>query len=182
MKYYLVALLNKDDYIRIEKIQRSISRKYKIYKRLPMLHITLEVLEDPDMDKLEKVIKKILSPYKKFKVEINGAICFEPPYKSVNLNVTNQGYIKRIIRNINDTLKLHGFRVRHNIDKWDLHMSLANTNYATRNWSNKEYVTACSNLKKDRVYDMVKIDKIELWKPINNKREMVVKSFPLREY
>ncbi|NEZ47654.1 2'-5' RNA ligase family protein [Clostridium niameyense] len=182
MKYYLVALFDKEDYSKLEKIQRTISKKYKIYKNLPMLHITLEVIDDPNIDKLEQIISKILSPYKKFKVEINGAICFEPPYKSVNLKIENKGYIIRLARVINETLKLHGFKVRGSIDDWDLHISLANTNFANREWSNKEYSAACSNLKSENIKDMVRVNRIELWKPINNRRDMVIKSFPLRDF
>ncbi|WP_061316669.1 2'-5' RNA ligase family protein [Clostridium botulinum] len=182
MKCYLVALFDKEDYYKIEKIQRDISKKYKIYRNLPMLHITFEVIEDPNINKLEEVIEKIIKPYKKFKVEINGAICFDPPYKSVNLKIENKGYIMRLARIINDTLKLHGFKVRENIENWDLHVSLANTNFASREWSAKEYISACSNLKGVGMHEMAKIDRIEIWKPINNKKEMVIKSFPLKEF
>lgn len=129
-----------------------------------MLHITLEVIEDPNINKLEEVIEKIIKPYKKFKVEINGAICFDPPYKSVNLKIENKGYIMRLARIINDTLKLHGFKVRENIENWDLHVSLANTNFASREWSAKEYISACSNLKGAGMHEMAKIDRIEIWK------------------
>jgi 2'-5' RNA ligase len=182
MKYYLVALFDTESYSAMEKIQKSICQKYKIYKNIPMLHITLETIEDPDMDKLSQVITDILKPYKRFKVETNGIICFDPPYKSVNLKIENKGYIIRLAKIINDRLKLHGFNVRENIDNWDLHVSLANTNYAIREWSGREYVAACIDAKKDGFYRMSKIDRIELWKPINNKKEMLVKSFPLRNY
>lgn len=182
MKYYLVALFDKESYSYIEEMQKGICRKYKIYKNIPMLHITLEVIGDPDVDKLTKIISDILKPYKKFKVEINGAICFDPPYKSVNLKVESRGYIIRLARNINEILKLHGFDVRDNIEHWDLHVSLANTNYAIREWSSKEYIAACESAKKEDMHRMAKIDRIELWKPINNKKEMVIKSFLLKDY
>ncbi|MBC2580917.1 2'-5' RNA ligase family protein [Clostridium sp. DJ247] len=182
MKYYLVALFDKESYSYIENIQRNICRKYKIYKNIPVLHITLEVIGDPDVDKLTKVVSDMLKPYKKFKTEINGAICFDPPYKSVNLKIENKGYIIRLARQLNETLKLHGFEVRSNIDDWDLHVALANTNYAIREWSSKEYVAACESAKKENIHKMAKIDRIELWKPINNKKEMTIKSFLLRDY
>ncbi|KGM99747.1 hypothetical protein Z969_10465 [Clostridium novyi A str. 4570] len=182
MRYYLVALFDNEDYKKIEKIQKSIAKEYNIYNSLPMLHITLEVIDNPDVDKLEKVIRKILEPYKKFKVQISGVICFEPPYKSVNLKVEGKGYINRLCRNINDTLKLYGFRVRKNIENWDIHISLANTNFSSREWSYDEYSTACSNLKQDKVCEMITINKIELWKPINDKKRMVVKSIPLKDF
>lgn len=182
MKYYLVALFDKQSYSYIEEMQKSICKKYKIYKNMPVLHITLEVIGDPDIEKLNKIVSDILKPYKKFKVEINGVMCFDPPYKSVNLKIENKGYIIRLARHINDILKLHGFNVRDNIDNWDLHVSLANTNYAIREWSSKEYVAACDTAKKGNIHKMAKIDRIELWKPINNKKEMIIKSFPLRDF
>jgi 2'-5' RNA ligase len=182
MKYYLVALFDKQSYAHIEEMQKSICKKFKIYKNMPVLHITMEIIGDPDMEKLSKIISDILKPYKKFKVEINGALCFDPPYKSVNLKVENKGYIIRLARNINDTLKLHGFDVRDNIEDWDLHVSLANTNYAVREWSSKEYVAACESTKKENIHKMAKIDRMELWKPINNKKEMIIKSFSLRDF
>jgi hypothetical protein len=182
MKYYLVATFDNESYRAMETIQKDICKKYKLYKNNPTLHITLETVEDPNIDKLTAVINDILKPYKKFKVETSGIICFDPPYKSVNLKIENKGYIIRLARTLNETLKLHGFNVRENIENWDLHVSLANTNYAVREWTSREYVAACNNAKKDGFYRLAKIEKIELWKPINNKKEMLVKSFPLRDF
>ncbi|KAJ50856.1 2'-5' RNA ligase [Clostridium tetanomorphum] len=182
MKYYLVAVFDGESYNYMEEVQKKLCKKYKIYKNTPMLHITLDVIEDPDMEELSKLINKILRPYKKFKVMIDGAICFDPPYKSVNLKVENKGYIIRLTRHINEMLKMHGFKVRDNIDNWDLHISLANTNYAIREWSSREYLSACEYTKGKQLKKVATIERIELWKPINNRREMVVKSFPLREF
>jgi 2'-5' RNA ligase len=180
MKYYLVALFDTESYSVMETIQKNICRKYKLYKNIPMLHITLETIEDPDMDKLSKVLSDILKPYKAFKIETSGTICFDPPYKSVNLKVENKGYIIRLARTINDTLKLHGFNVSESIEDLDLHVSLANSNYAIREWPGKEYAATSNDAKKDGFYKLAKIERIELWKTINNKKEMLVKSFPLR--
>lgn len=182
MKYYLVALFNEDSYREIEEFQKNICRRHRLYKNLPVLHITLEIVGDPDMNKLDEILIKILKPYKKFKVEIKDVICFDDPFKSVNLKIENKGYIGRLSRIINDTLKLHGFDVRGTIEDWDLHISLANTNYAVREWSRSEYATACSTAKSEGYYKLATVDKIELWKPINNKKEMIVKSYPLRDY
>lgn len=182
MKYYLVALFDVDSYAYAEKIQKELCKKYKLYNDLPTLHITLEIIGDPDIEKLSSLISSIIKPYKKFKVSMDGAICFDPPHKSVNLKIENKGYIMRLVRKINTTLKENGFDVRENIDFWDLHISLANTNYAVREWSSSEYVAACNAVKESGFINLLKIDKIELWKPINNKKKMVVKSFPLRDY
>jgi 2'-5' RNA ligase len=182
MKYYLVALFDKDSYLFVENIQKNICKKYKLYRKLPVLHITLEVIDDPDVDKLDKIVSDILKPYKRFRVELNGVICFDPPYKSVNLKVENKGYITRLIRQINEKLRINHLKARENIDNWDLHVSLANTNYASRKWSTSEYKIACENTRDSNPQKVARIDRLELWKPINNKKTMTVKSFLLKEY
>lgn len=182
MRYQLVALFDKNSYSYIEEIQKNICKKHKIYRNMPMLHIDLEIVGDPDIEKLNKILSDMLRPYKKFKVEINGAICFDPSYKSVNLKVENKGYIIRLARKINETLKLHGFDVRDNVGDWDLHVTLGNTNYPVKEWSSKEYVAACQSDKKENIHRMAKVDRIELWKPINNKKETVIKSFSLKDF
>ncbi|MFA9396675.1 MAG: 2'-5' RNA ligase family protein [Clostridiaceae bacterium] len=180
MNYYLVALLDTDSYMEIEGIQRKISKKYNIYRNLPKLHITLEVIKDPDIKKLEEVVTGVISPYKKFRTEVKDEICFAPPYKSVNLKVENKGYLCRITRLLDAKLKENNFKLLNNRGEWDLHISLANTNFAKRQWSKGEYQAACDMVKNSNYHRLVKIEKLELWKPINNKREMVVKEFLLK--
>lgn len=182
MKYYLVALFDKDSYSYIEHIQKNICRKYRLYKNIPPLHITLGAVENPDIDKFTKIVSDILKPYKKFKVKVNEAICFNPPYKSINLKVENRGYVIRLARQINETLKLYKFDVRENGNDCDLHTVLANANYFIKELSSKEYVSACNNGKKDEIYKMARIDRIALWKPINNRKEMLIRNFPLRDF
>lgn len=182
MRYYLVALFDEESYKTIEPIQKNISKKHRLYKNLPTLHITLEVIDNPNLDKLDEILQKIIQPYKKFKVELSDIICFGDPYKSINLKVESKGYIKRLTRRINDTLKLYGFSVRENIDNWDLHVSIANTNFAQREWKKQEFEIACSNAKIEGFHNMAKIDRIELWKPVNNKKDMIIKTYDLRSF
>lgn len=180
MNYYLVALLDEDSYAEIESLQKNISKRYRIYKELPKLHITLEVIKDPDVESLGNAVNDIIKKYKKFKAEVNGTVCFEPPYKSVNLLVEKKGYIGRLSRIINEKLWDKGFQVRSSEDDWDLHISLANTNFARREWSKLEYSIACESSIKEDYHKMVRIEKIEIWKPINVKTDMVIKSFQLK--
>lgn len=180
MLYYLVGLLDRRSYAKIEEIQRTISNEYDLYDQLPILHLTLEIIENPhDMEFLCNIISKILKGYKDIKIKIDGAICFEAPYKSVNLKVEKDQYLMELIYNINSSLKSNGFKVRENIDDWELHISLANTNFSKRNWTNKEYQEACLRTIDQRLFLESTINKIQLWKPINNINEMVVKTFTL---
>ena len=60
MKYYLVALFDDDSYNFMEELQRNLCRKYKINRNIAAFHITLEVVGNPDIDKLTKIIEDII--------------------------------------------------------------------------------------------------------------------------
>ncbi|MGH4051778.1 MAG: 2'-5' RNA ligase family protein [Clostridium sp.] len=180
MIYYLVGLFDKISYGYIESLQKSLCKKYNLFssdKDLPKLHITLEVITNPNIPDLDICLKNILKDYTKFEVKLDGVVCFDPPYKSVNLNIKNQGTIYELSKSLNSILSAQGFNVRDNIENWNLHISLASTTFADREWSTTEYVTACNLAKDEKFSRTITIDVIELWKPINNNNEMVVKKY-----
>lgn len=182
MTYYLVGLFDIVSYKYIEILQKSICEKYSLYSPttdLPKLHITLEIITDPDLHNLDVSLKNILLDYAEFEVKLDGVICFDPPYKSVNLNIQNKGTVYELSKNINSILNSQGFVVREHIENWNLHISLANTNFADREWSDSEYLSACNLAKDGNFSKTIRVTSIELWKPINNNAEMVVKNYTL---
>lgn len=181
MLYYIVGLLDLESYNLIENIQKYISDKYNLYTDLPTLHVTLEVVENPDdLTRLCYITNTILEDFSSFSIDIDGALCFDAPFKSVNLKVKNQGILKKLICKLNTSLKQNGFLVRENPELWSPHISLANTNFSLRNWSNDEYKEACLLAIKDDFRKVSHITKVEIWKPINDKNEMVISSFQLK--
>lgn len=181
MLYYLVALFDKDSYALIKPLQESLSNEYKLYAHLPVLHITLAVIEDPDMDKLNEVIKNILKSYKKFDVHLNGVICFGEPYKSVNLKVDeNSGIIKELSKVIYHKLTEEGFKLTSSPDTWQLHVSIANPYFAQRVWREDEFESACTQINNDGFNKELLIDHIQFWRPINDESKMVVFDYPLK--
>ena len=183
MIYYLVGLFDESSYEYIQSMQKSLCSKYNLYKAdtsLPKLHITLETITNPSIADLDDSLKNILKDYTKFEVKLNGIICFDPPFKSVNLNIDNKGTIYELSKSINSILNSTGFAVREHIENWNLHISLANTIFADREWSNNEYLTACNLAKDEDFTRTIIINSVELWKPINNNNEMVVKKYELR--
>lgn len=184
MKYYLVALFENDSYEVIEKIQKDICRKNKIFKNMPVPHITLEVIADAEQntDKLYEIISDTIKGYKKFKVESSGIISFDSPYKSFNLMIENKGYIIRLARIINQTLKEHGFNVNTDAENINLNVSLASTNFSGRELNSKEFNEATEKAKVQNMRMMATVNRIELWKSTNNKKETVVKSFPFKTF
>lgn len=182
MIYYLVGLFDSDSYKYVESLQKTLCEKYNLYNsgtKLPMLHITLEIITDPHLVDLDISLKNILVDYTQFQVELNGVICFEPPFKSVNLNINNSGTIYELSKKINSVLNMQGFNVREHIENWNLHISLANTTFADREWSDSEYLAACNIAKDEKFSKTITVHSVELWKPINDNDEMVVKKYTL---
>lgn len=171
MKYYLVALFDDVSYKNLTPIQRSLSKKFRANRNSPIPYIILEIIENPNIDKLNTVMDKVLKPYKNFKVELSSTVSLCDSNKTLNLKIENIGYIKKLDRLITDNLKLYGFNIKSGND--ELHLSLANIN-------NKE------NKKFDSVIEYkpsiltLKVNRIELWKISNTRRETLIQTYPLR--
>ena len=98
MKYYLVALFDDESYKNLSPIQKNLSKRYKANRNSPIPYIPLEVLENPNIDKLNLVIDKVLKPYKFFKVELSSKVSVSDTSKTLNLQVHDIGYIKKLSR------------------------------------------------------------------------------------
>lgn len=176
MKYYLVALFDDESYKNLNPIQRNLSKKFRANRNSPAPYIPLEVIENPNIDKLDVVVDKIIKPYKNFKVKLSQEVSISETNKTLNMKIADFGYIKRINRLVNDTLRLHGFNVQESTDAEAMHISLANLNFIPRDMKKFDgEVTFKSN------FETLKIDRIELWKFSNNKRETLIKSYPLKK-
>ena len=182
MKYFLVALFDDESNSTIQNIQRDICRKYKLYKNSPNLHITISTITNPDVEKLDVIISKIINPYKNFKVNINNSIALSENLSQVNLKIEGRGYIFRLARSITDTLDLHGFNVEKNEGIADLHILMANANHIIKKLYNGGSLCIDANLGKDDFLKYAKVSRLELWKQVSNKKEMVVKTYNLRDY
>jgi 2'-5' RNA ligase len=180
MKYYLVAMFDKDSNEYIEQVQKNLCKKYKLFKSLPLLYITLEIIGEPDVDKLTKVISELIKPYKKFKVQLDGAECSNSSQKFAALKVENKGYIMRLARLFNDRLKLNGFDVKENSPDHDLTIALTGNLFHSKENGHNEKNS--ENIRFEDINRTLIVDRLELWKNVNNRKEMTVRKFQLRDY
>ncbi len=181
MKYYLVALLDEGSSAEVIDIQKFLSKKYKLFKNISNLYIPLGSVSNADLEKLDEVVTKIISPYKKFKVGIDNGFGLSDDLNMVNLKVEDKGYINRISRNLFDTLNLHGFTVKDfNTDTFNIPLSNANHNIR-KAYSNNNLSIDNSKSKEDFL-KFAKISKIEIWKQMNSKKDSVVKTYNLKDY
>lgn len=181
MKYYLVALFDDDSYKSIECIQKNVYRKYKIHKSLPTLHIPLEILDNVDFDELNSIIEKIIKPFKKFKIEVTDNISYDMNKKCMSIKIQNKGYIKKISRSLNDMFRLHGFSLR-DPNKKDLSISIAHINFPPREFKNPTQSVSLDTIKGCKLDNSIKINRIELWRSVTNKRDCLIKSYSLKDF
>lgn len=177
MKYYLVALFDDESYKNLNPIQRNLSKKYRANRNSPIPYIPLEVLENPNVDKLNTVIDKIIKPYKHFKVEVSSKVSICDSNKTLNLKIEDVGYIKRLNRLLSDNLQLHGFNVKGIESEEVLQLTLANINYNNRD--NKKVI---SPIDSKFNISTLKVNRLELWKISNTRRETLIQTYPLKHF
>ncbi|AIY82320.1 MAG: hypothetical protein KIB43_13370 [Clostridium baratii] len=179
MKYYIVALFDNSSYEIINPIQKNVSKRFKGNRNSPAPYIALEILDNPNVEKLSVVVEKVLKPYKKFKIELSDDFSLCEDTKTINLKINERGYIKKIERSLKDTLKLYGFNIRENsLD--NISISLANLNYIPKDRKKTNEGPSFPNYKLEN--KTLKIDKFQLWKVPNNKRELKLKDFELKTF
>lgn len=179
MKYYIVALFDEESYETILPIQRNISKKYKGYRNSPIPHVTLSILDNPNIEKLTSIVEKVISPYKKFKIELNSNVYISDQLHSLNLQIENRGYITKIKKELFQLLELHGFNDLINLDS-SLSISIANINHSNKDSKRNEM--SCDLIRRNAKTTTLKINKIEIWKFSNNRRETPLKSFILKNF
>lgn len=167
-KYYLVALPEKRVLERALELQEEFSKRYGVYEHpFPPLHLTVGILYVPQADVGEVAIKlldPLISRLLPFRLGVKGISCFPPPYKSVNLRVTPSKKLRQISRQTVKTMELAGIKC-HPMEGWDYHISLVNTSFAAREWSEAEYLEACRLLGKERINLGCQVKSIQLWSP-----------------
>lgn len=180
MKYYIVALFDQESYKVLMPIQKKISKKYRANRRSPIPHIALDIIETSNIEKVTPVMEKVLKPYKKFKIEYNDSVSVCDTLKTLNIQVQNRGYIKKIYQSLTDYLTLNGVNVKFTPTD-NLGISLATINYFNKEKFNSNNEVACDS-SEDRVLNTLKIDRLEIWKIGSNKKESSLKSFPLKAF
>lgn len=182
MKYYLVATIDSDYTDEIQSIQRFLNKKYRVYKNITNLYIPLGSISNTEFDKFDEIIKKIISPYKKFRVGIDNNIYINDTSNTVNLKVKDKGYINKISRNLFDMLYTHGINAKDFSTLSYFNMPISNANNAIRKaYANNSFSLNADKEKTD-LLNFTKIDKIEVWKQLNNRKDTIVKSYSLKDF
>lgn len=181
MKYYIVALFDDNSYEVITPIQKNLSKKFKGNRHSPQPYIALDIMDNPNMDKLCMVLEKVIKPYKKFKIELCDDVIINESMKTVTLKILNDGYIKKISRSLKDTLNLYGIHSKDFNDN-NLAVSLANLTYFNKDNKKFKNDIACDLVRKSEKSITLKVDRFEIWKVSNNRRETCLKSYPLKVF
>ncbi|HCW73726.1 MAG TPA: hypothetical protein DHM90_07960 [Clostridiaceae bacterium] len=177
MKYYLVALLDKDSGKTIENSTRGLIKKIKPKKKTSFYGIVLETIEDPDLTKLEEIIRDISRPIRLFKIDVQGKLSFDEDYKTIGLDVLNFGYVKRLSRNFNTMLGLHGFKVREE----EAVESKETVQLILYNGGVTKDLDQFQNVLRKKTDNHFKVDRFQLWKNFNFKKDSVVATIPLKD-
>ncbi|MCK4260306.1 MAG: 2'-5' RNA ligase family protein [Halanaerobiales bacterium] len=165
-----------------KQIQREVNQKYNLYEVLPELHVTLEtvtITRKEEIDLLIWAIDEIARKIIPFPIKINDFACFDPPYKSVYLNVIKTEPLIHLYQQVQSRFKKLGFMVKEYPEGIHFHMTIASKTFADREWSNNEYRQACEELKSLSVESDFVFKSLELWYPDLDPERRILARFPL---
>lgn len=175
MRYYLVAVLNKDSNKSLDYIQRPLHKKGKNFKKSPYMAIPIDVVEDPDLTSLENILRSLLKPFRFFHVDITGKYVNLAEEKISGLPVTNFGYIKKIQRHLNEYMRLNNFKVTEEREgDQDFILSMSQEKLP------KELENSANLFDTPENRKAFMVERIELWKSLNAKKESIVFSINLK--
>jgi 2'',5'' RNA ligase family. len=167
--FYIVGIIPEPPKSRISHYQEEFSKIYDLYEgQYPELHITLSRLSYGEKEELDKFIDKLVSLSsccKPLTIEIDGASCFGPPYKSVNFNVKQSSKLEELSKNIAGTALSCGIESVLTPQRYQYHISVANSFFAKREWPEQEYEQACTLLKSQNFAESFILSRLELWLP-----------------
>lgn len=175
MRYYLVVVLDKDSNKKLEYIQRPLHKKGKNFKKSPYMAIPIDIVEDPDLSRLESTLRALLKPFRYFHVDITGKYVNLAEEKITGLPVTNFGYIKKIQRHLNEYMRLHNFKVTQEREEdQDFILSMSQDRLPKELENTANLFDTPDNRK------AFLVDRLELWKSLNAKKESIVFSINLK--
>ena len=175
MRYYLVVVLDKDSNKRLDYIQRPLHKKGKNFKKSPYMAIPIDVVEDPDLTNLETTLRALLKPFRYFHVDITGKYVNLADEKITGLPVTNFGYIKKIQRHLNEYMRLNNFKVTEEREgEQDFIISMSQDRIP------KELENSANLFDQGENRKAFLVDRLELWKSLNAKKESIVFSINLK--
>ena len=175
MRYYLVAVLTKGSNKELENIQRPLHKKGKNFKKSPYISIPIDSVEDPDLRLLEQTLKDLLKPFRYFHVNVTGKYINLAEERITGLPVSNFGYLKKIQRHLNEYMRLHNFKVAPERDEeQDFILSLSQDRIPKELENSSNLFSEEDNTRKFLV------ERVELWKSLNAKKESIVFSIPLK--
>lgn len=137
--------------------------------------IPIDVVEDPDLSNLENILRNLLKPYRYFHVDITGKYVNLAEEKITGLPVTNFGYIKKLQRHLNEYMRLNGFKVsEEREEEQDFIISMSQEKLPKELENSTNLFDTPENRK------AYLVERIELWKSLNAKKESIVFSINLK--
>lgn len=185
MKLQIVALLDENYISCLESMQKTVCKRYKAYKCTPSLYIPMVTTLNSDVETLNKILYKVLEPYKKFKVNVVNSLHVNLDSKLCSIGISQMGYISRLNRAILEGLEQHNISTENSIinnPAFDFNVPLTSCNYTLKKLSTQGSVPFVKSQPTDSILNFTRISKLEIWKMNGSKFDSVIKSFELRQF
>lgn len=183
-RLFLVAVPQGRVLLQAARLQRMLARRYRLYKRLPPLHMTIEVIRPPSDRSFAEAVRTIRAVVERtppFQIHTDGFVCFPAPHKALAVSVVKTPELERLSKRLHLQLGAAGFGVRDDLDEWEFHITLAGTWNSLREWSDLEFQSACNRLRRRGFQGRCLVTRLELWRPRFDPKLDVAARFHLPE-
>lgn len=164
-------------------LRSKVNQEFQLYgDKEPPLHMTIETIRpsnDQDLRKATEIISNCCSKLGAIKLEVEGFYFFPQPHKAITLAVKNKGKLKTLSEKLYREFDKHKISHREFKKDWKLHISLAGTFGAVREWSEEEYHSAINFIKEFPADEFCEVEQLELWLPQFDPYLVVQQTFTL---
>gem|GEM_PF-4980963 len=181
---YLVAIPSGDLYEEAFRIQRLLSNSWEVYQNLPpTIHITITTVKRIHQEQIEvfsKCVQQVLDGFDSIKIQSSGFDCFTEPHKSLILKIEDSQKLQQVQYLLRQAIDKSGFLVAPLVDKWIFHITILSEIFAKSPLENHEFLKVCQRVSLREAPIRGVIERFELWRPVIEEKERVVRRFYLK--
>ncbi|MGI6037883.1 MAG: 2'-5' RNA ligase family protein [Limnochordia bacterium] len=178
-RLYLVAIPQGELLEYALRAQGLLAQRYGLYRRLPRLHVTLEMLPALSPAQLTRaiyIIDEICGNTQRLALESRGFQCFPQPHRAMVLTIHEDEALGELRAGLQR--ELGNMSLTRDYPDWQLHITIASTLYAAQPWDHDQYEELCALMPRGSVQKGY-CEHLELWKSTIHPEPEILARFSL---
>ncbi len=181
---YIVLIPDKEQIESVIKLQKAVSDYYKMYKDdlYPQLHITIDRIEEKDLQRAEKIIDNVVKISGPVKLNFDKFSCFYlADDRHFVLKITGSDSLTAFAQNIHQRLEKENISTVDNYEDWIFHITLVNNKFADNPIPLNKFDDLCIFIEGQKQSSEAYAHRLEIWYPTLDPERKCIKSYTLQK-